>query len=112
MEIDSFDAVVLTDVAHHIDDDTIKVILEKINSCLQSKGMLVILDVDKKPFWKFCMNYSIDSLLNPRDCLYYRSLEEIQFLLEKYPLILERIIPAHKGLPLSDIIYLYRKKSP
>jgi len=112
LEIDNYKAVILTDVAHHIDDKTIKTILEKINSCLQDEGMLIILDVNRIPLWKFYITYVIDKSLNLKNRIYYRSLQDIQFLLKDFPLTLERIIPAHKGFPLSDILYVYRKKLP
>jgi len=110
LDVAQFDAVVMTDVLHHIDETNIKILLEKISSCLRSEGILAILDVDKTPFWKFCITYVIDKLLNLKTPLHYSGVRRIERLLEKFPLSIEKIIPADQGLPLSDIIYLCRKK--
>jgi len=111
LEMAQFDAVVMTDVLHHIDDANVEILLEKINSCLRSEGILAILDVDKTPFWKFCITYVIDKLLNPRARLHYYTAQDMERLLRRLRLATEKIIRAHKGLPLSDIIYLCRKRS-
>ena len=108
--IGQFDAVVMTDVLHHIDDSNLKILLENVNSRLRSNGILVILDVDKIPFWKFFIAFSIDRLLNPNRRLYFRSMSGIKRLLGPFPLEIENIIHSHKGLPLSDIIYICKKR--
>ncbi len=104
-----FDAVVMTDVLHHIQDDHAAVLLGKIYKCLDKNGILVILDVDRKPFWKFCVTYGIDSLLNPTDPLWYRSLSRIQETLTAAGLKVEKVIRADRGLPLADVLLLCRK---
>jgi len=109
LEIAQFDAVVMTDVLHHIDDSNLKILLENINSRLRSDGILVILDVDKIPFWKFFVAFSIDRLLNPNEQLYFRSMSDMQRLFKPFPLKIEKIIHSHRGLPLSDIIYICKK---
>lgn len=110
LEMAQYDAVVMTDVLHHLDNTKVKTILEKISYGLGSYGALAVLDVNKRPFWKFCITYMIDRLLNPKSRLYYRSVSEMLHLLHAFPLAVERIIPAHKDLPLSDIMYLCRKE--
>ena len=109
LEKTPFDAIVMTDVLHHISDIDVKILLQKIILRLSDNGILLILDVDRTPFWKFCLAYSIDRLLNPKSNLQYRFIKDIEKLLEKFPLKIERIIKAHKDLPLSDVIYLCRK---
>ena len=81
----------------------------KITSLLRSNGTLAILDVDKKPFWKYVITYSIDKLLNPTKQLYYHSVNDMSRLLEGFPLTVKKVLRAHRGLPLSDIIYVYTK---
>jgi len=103
------DAVVMTDVLHHIDDYGVNRLFETINLRLSDNGIIIILDVDKAPLWKFCVTYLIDRLLNPGSGLYYRSQKEMRLLLDRFPVCFEKVIYANRGLPLSDIIYVCRK---
>lgn len=112
IEVSTYDAVVMTDVLHHIDDETVTKLLKTITSLLSDNGVLVILDVDRAPFWKFFITYFIDRLLNPLSQLNYRSIGALRRLIEQFPLNNEKIIQSHKGLPLSDVIYRYRKNLP
>jgi 2-polyprenyl-3-methyl-5-hydroxy-6-metoxy-1,4-benzoquinol methylase len=104
-----FDAVVMTDVLHHIPNDQVATLLAKIYSSLGRDGTLAVLDVDRRPFWKFCITYAIDSLLNPSDRLWYRPLRRIQEMTESAGLRTEKVIPADDGLPLADVLLLCRK---
>lgn len=109
LDPEPFDAVVMTDVLHHIDDVHVEILLKKVRQCLQKEGTLAILDVDRRPFWKFCVTYSIDALLNPTRRLWYRSVPRLQNLLRASALRLERVIPVDKDLPLADVLLLCRK---
>jgi len=104
-----FDAVVMTDVLHHIDDSGARLLLQKINACLHPEGILVILDVDNRPFWKFLIAYLVDRSLNPGNHLWYRPLTRMSNLLASAFLRIDNVISANKNLPISDIIYLCRK---
>ena len=112
LEAAQYDAVVMTDVLHHIDDISVKRLLRIVTSLLRDNGVLVILDVDRTPFWKFYITYLIDRVLNPLSPLYYRSIGELRRLLEEFPISIEKTIRSHKGLPLSGVIYCYRKYLP
>ena len=105
----SFDAVVMTDVLHHIDEDNVRVLLRIIRSCLSDDGILVVLDVDRFPFRKFYTTYLIDRLLNLTRSLHYRSRDLLMRLIGQSGFQVHRIIPADRNLPLSDVIYLCRK---
>jgi SAM-dependent methyltransferase len=104
-----FDAVVMTDVLHHIDGANVCVLLQIIRSCLSDDGTLVVLDVDRSPFRKFYTTYLIDRLLNPSRPLHYRSRDLLIRLLGHSGFWVHQAIPADQGLPLSDVIYLCRK---
>lgn len=106
-----FDAIVMTDVLHHICDSNVSRLFNILISRLNSNGTIVILDVNKTPFWKYCFTYLIDRVLNPGSRLYYRSIREMRCLLTGFPLIIEKIIRADNELPLSDIIYICKIKS-
>ena len=105
-----FDAVVMTDVLHHISDDKVRVLLQIIRSCLSDNGTLVVLDVDRSPLGKFLTTYLIDRLLNLTRSLHYRSRDLLMRLLGQSGLWVHQAIPADQGLPLSDVIYLCTKE--
>jgi len=104
--VETFDAVVMTDVMHHLSDQDSRIILRKISSCLRPGGLLVILDVDRRPFWKFFFTYLVDRCLNPRSTLHYRSSKRMITLLKQFSFAVKGIVPVHEGLPLSDVIYI------
>jgi len=105
-----FDAVVMTDVLHHISDDKVRMLLQIIRSCLSDNGTLVVLDVDRSPLGKFLTTYVIDRLLNLTRSLHYRSRDLLMRLLGQSGLWIHQAIPADQGLPLSDVIYLCTKE--
>jgi len=105
-----FDAVVMTDVLHHIDEDNVRVLLRIIRSCLSDHGTLVVLDVDRSPLRKFYTTYLIDRLLNLTRSLHYRSRDLLMLLLGRSGFRVHQVVPADQGLPLSDVIYLCRKE--
>jgi 2-polyprenyl-3-methyl-5-hydroxy-6-metoxy-1,4-benzoquinol methylase len=104
-----FDAVVMTDVLHHISDDKVRVLLRIIRSCLSDNGILVVLDVDRFPLRKFYTTYLIDRLLNLTRSLHYRSRDLLMRLLGQSGFWVYQAIRADRGLPLSDVIYLCGK---
>jgi SAM-dependent methyltransferase len=105
-----FDAVVMTDVLHHIEDRKVMLLLKKVHACMDEAGLLAVLDVDRRPFWKFLITYAIDSLLNPTDRLWYRPVSRLERILAASGLQVERVIPADDGLPLADVLLLCRKR--
>jgi cyclopropane fatty-acyl-phospholipid synthase-like methyltransferase len=104
-----FDAAVMTDVLHHIDDQNASSILHAVHSMLADKAPLVILDVDRRPFSKFFVTYLIDRLLNPGSSLHYRSKASMLLLLDRASFGELKAIAADPGLPLSDVLYLSEK---
>ena len=106
-----FDAVVMTDVLHHIDNDKVRVLLRIIRSCLSDDGALVVLDVDRSPFRKFYTTYLIDRLLNLSRSLHYRSRDLLIHLLAQSGFYVQQVVAADRGLPLSDVIYLCAKEN-
>lgn len=105
-----FDAVVMTDVLHHIDKDHVRVLLRIIRSCLSDDGILVVLDVDRSPLRKFYTTYLIDRLLNRTRSLHYRSRDLLTRLLAQSGFRVQQVVRADRDLPLSDVIYVCRKK--
>lgn len=104
-----FDAIVLTDVLHHINDTDVKRLIHDFIERLKENGIIVILDVDKTPFLKYLIAHSVDRILNPVSELHFRSATDMKQVLSSFPIEIEEIIPADKNLPLPDIIYMCRR---
>jgi 2-polyprenyl-3-methyl-5-hydroxy-6-metoxy-1,4-benzoquinol methylase len=103
-----FDASLMTDFLHHINYEAQVKLLKEIHKRLNKNGLLIIQDIENKPFGKYIIVWLADHFLNPGKRAYYRKAEEMVSLLSKTGFHVE-IIKADKGLPLSDIIYLCRK---
>jgi 2-polyprenyl-3-methyl-5-hydroxy-6-metoxy-1,4-benzoquinol methylase len=104
-----FDGIVMTDVLHHLSDTAVGFLLGRMHESMARDGLMVILDVDRTPFWKFCSAALIDRCLNPGTPLFYRSRHVMGRLLSLNRWAVDRWIPAHKDLPLSDMIYVCHK---
>jgi hypothetical protein len=70
----------------------------------------VVLDVDRSPRRKFYTTYFIDRLLNLTRSLHYRSRDLLVLLLGRSGFRVQQVVPADLGLPLSDVIYVCRRK--
>lgn len=100
--------VVMTDFLHHVDYEYQECLIKNAFMAIKEGGRLVILDVDKKPTWKYMSVKAIDKLLNPSQKIFYRYEDKFTLLLETIGFKV-RSIPAHMGLPLSDILYICEK---
>jgi 2-polyprenyl-3-methyl-5-hydroxy-6-metoxy-1,4-benzoquinol methylase len=104
----NFDASIMTDFLHHINYEAQGELLKEIYKRLNKNGLLIIQDIENKPFRKYIMVWLADHFLNPGKRAYYRKVDEMVNLLSKIGFNVD-IIKAEKGLPLSDIVYLCRK---
>jgi hypothetical protein len=104
-----FDAEVMTDVLHHIDDANVRVLLRIIRSCLSDHATLMVLDVDRSPFHKFYTTRLVDRILNLSRSLHYRSRDLLIRLVGQTGIQVHHALPADRSLPLSDVIYLCEK---
>lgn len=104
----SCDAVVMSDVLHHlplnIQDNLIKNIYEN----LKNNGILLIQDVNTSPYWKFCFAYMSDFLQHSREKLFYQPAKKVEENLKRAGFHVDTI-EAHKGYPVADVIFVCRK---
>ncbi len=101
-------SVVMSDFLHHLPDGFAQELFTRIYKNLGSNGLLVIQEVDKRPYWKYVTTLCIDRILNLNQKIIYRPASHWQTLLEQAGFSVETI-PAHKGLPLSDVIFICQK---
>lgn len=109
IELDNFDVAIMSDFLHHLSFDCQKRLLDKIASNLKSGSRLIILEVDRKPWWKYLVNLFVDHILNVGKRICYRTkvewikiLQELGFTVESFP--------ADKNLPLADVLFICNKK--
>jgi len=108
LELGEPDAVVMSDFLHHIDYQTQQELLVRCYQKLRSGGFLIIEEVDNRPLWKYWFNTIVDRMLNIGEGIFFRNHQEFRELLERigFKVSIEK---AHKGLPLSDILFICRK---
>ena len=71
--------------------------------------MILVKEIDKKPFWKFLITQCVDNSLYPGDKFYFREEKDMLGLLSGLGLDVA-FHPIHQGKPLSHVVYTARKK--
>jgi len=104
----SCDAVVMSDVFHHLPPDIQDNLIKNIYENLKNNGILIIQDVDTTPYWKFCFTYMSDFLQHTKEKLFYQSAKKVEEKIKTTGFNVD-IIEAHKGYPVADVIFLCRK---
>ena len=104
----SCDAVVMSDVFHHLPPDIQDNLIKNIYENLKNNGILIIQDVDTTPYWKFCFTYMSDFLQHTKEKLFYQSAKKVEEKIKTAGFNVD-IIEAHKGYPVADVIFVCRK---
>lgn len=106
------DAVILFHVLHHLHSyNQQHRFLKEAYRKLKKGGKLIVVEIDNKPLWKFLFTIAVDATLYIGDWFYYRSEAKFIELFKRVGLTTEKIIPAHKFVPLSHKIYVCRKEA-
>ena len=108
LQLGKYCAMVMSDFLHHIDYEAQEELLTRCYQKITPGGLLIIEEVDNKPLWKYCFNTVVDRMLNIGERIFFRNQREFQELLERIGFQVS-IKKAHKGLPLSDVIFICRK---
>jgi len=110
LKLDKSDAIVLFHVLHHLKSFQAQHrLLKECYKKLKKGGELIVVEIDYKPLWKFLFTFLIDAALYFGDRFYYRSRGQFDRLFKRVGFEPESIIPAHKFVPLSHIVYTCRK---
>lgn len=108
--LDDCDAVILFHVLHHLKSYQEQYrLISECSKRLKKGGKLIVVEIDYKPLWKFLVTFLIDSALYLGNRIYYRSRKEFETLFVEIALKVESIIPAHKFVPLSHVVYVCEK---
>lgn len=109
LEIDQeYDAVMMVDLLHHIDDGAKSVLLEICASHLAPDGRLIIKDVTTKPFHKIAFTWALDVVMTKGFEMWYWNEDKVYHNLRQH---FDRIemYPITDWLPYPHVIYLCEK---
>ena len=108
LRLGEYSTMVMSDFLHHIDYQAQEELLTRCYQKLPQGGLLVIEEVDNRPLCKYWFNTIVDRILNIGEGIFFRNQREFRELLERIGFKVS-IKKAHKGLPLSDILFICRK---
>ena len=104
-----YSTVVMSDFLHHIDYQAQGELLARCYQKLPPGGLLIIEEVDNRPLWKYWFAIMSDKILNVGERQFFRGRHEFQELLQRIGFLV-RTKKVDKGIPLSDILFICRKK--
>jgi SAM-dependent methyltransferase len=110
------DAVVTVDVLHHMTFEQQDHILRVCHQALVSGGVLLVLDVDVKPKWKYLYNYLFDSMtgffgITQGAALNYQGTTEMTHRLQRAGFTDVRVTPFAKRDLAARVLYRAVKPS-
>jgi len=108
LKVERCDIFLMSDLLHHLSYRHQEELLAVCYQKLSKNGLLIMEEVDDKPYWKYQFNIIVDGLLNLGQRIYFRNSSEYLKLLSRIGFQINTQT-AHKGLPLSDILYLCKK---
>ena len=108
LRVEKCDVFVMSDFLHHLPYRHQEELLAVCCQKLSKNGLLIMEEVDGKPYWKYQFNIIVDGLLNLGKRIYFRNSSEYVKLLSRIGFQVSTET-AHKGLPFSDILYLCKK---
>ena len=108
LKVENCDVFVMSDFLHHLPYRHQEELLAVCCQKLSKNGLLIMEEVDGKPYWKYQFNIIVDEFLNLGKRIYFRNSSEYVKLLSRIGFQVSTET-AHKGLPFSDILYLCKK---
>lgn len=79
----NLDAIIISDVLHHLNPKSQKTLLSKIPKMIKKRGVLVIKEIDKAERIRMTLSRIWDFLLYPNDKIFYFDCKELKNQLEK-----------------------------
>lgn len=110
MKIKNLNTVILHDVLHHLNSykDQEKLIGD-CKKMLKKGGVLLIVEVDNKPFWKLILGRITDFIMYSGSPVYFRYKNEMIKLLEKYFLKSNIAVDYLRNNPFPQVVYVCKK---
>jgi 2-polyprenyl-3-methyl-5-hydroxy-6-metoxy-1,4-benzoquinol methylase len=102
---DEFDAVLLIDLLHHLDDGAKSALLETCAAHLAPAGRLIVKDVTTHPAAKLAFTWALDVLMTRGLAMWYWNEEQFHTTLRRY---FDRIdtFPITDWMPYPHVVYL------
>lgn len=100
-----YDAVYMLDIVHHVDEESVRPLLEQLGKAVRPGGRLLIKDVDTRPAYKRWFTHALDRLMDPRTPVRYWAAEELQALLSELGFRVYRHLLVDY-LPYPHILYI------
>lgn len=109
MKLENLNCIILHDVLHHLNSfEEQKTLIRNCKTMLGKNGILLIVEVDNKPFWKLALGRITDFVMYKGDPVYYIYMKNMTFLLNKYfsnNIKVERFY----NNPFSQVAYICQK---
>lgn len=95
--------IVTCDILHHLSFLEQKIFLKRAYDFLYKDGLMLIQDIDKKPFLKYFFALTVDKIFNRMAKTYYRSSQDMYGLLTEagFKVEMKRVY----GYPISAVIF-------
>lgn len=110
LKLKNCDTIVMSDFLHHIPYKQQEIMIRQAYTKLKKKGTLVILDIDKKPYWKLISAKMMDNIMTGFETTYYRDRANFKKMLIKSGFFVKDI-DADKGLLVPDVLFVCTKIS-
>jgi 2-polyprenyl-6-hydroxyphenyl methylase/3-demethylubiquinone-9 3-methyltransferase len=105
---ETYDAVYMLDIVHHIPPDAVRPLLEEIYRVLPPGGRLLLKDVDTKPTYKRLFTHALDWAMDPRSPVHYWSTAELRELLSTVGFRVHNHLMVD-FLPYPHVLYICQK---
>ena len=103
-----FDAIYLLDMIHHLPKAGVPEFLGKLERLLAPGGVLVVKDIENRPFWKVWFTLALDRLMVGTEPIHYWAPAELSGHLEALGLQVVRH-RMRDFLPYPHIVYIARR---
>ncbi len=107
---DEYDAVLMVDLLHHVDDKAKSRLMETCFSHLARDGRLVIKDITTHPFHKIAFTWALDVLVTGSVDMWYRDEKSFYEMLGRHFENIERH-EITDWLPYPHVIFVCEKKA-
>jgi len=104
VQFGEFGIITLIDLLHHMSFPEQNFLIQKVYRKLNRGGLLLVKDLEKKPYWKYIFHYIQDLISYKGGKLYFRSSAEMVTLLEDIGFRTEKISMA-SGYPHPHVLY-------
>lgn len=110
IKIGEYDIITLIDLLHHMPYYEQDDLLNRIHTKLNTGNVLIIKDLEKKPYWKYIFHYFQDSISYKGSKLYFRSTVDMERRLKETGFDVE-IISLARNYPHPHVLYRCKKRA-